>query len=89
MMTHLDGNALAGRLAEILMGDVTSMRVECAQCGAESSVAETLVTLDAARAIAQCPACTAVMLALRDEPAGSTLDLRGIRLLRSPSPGAG
>ena len=88
-MTHLDGNALAGRLAEIFVGDVTSMRVECAQCGAESCVAEAVVTLEGSRAIAQCPACTAVMLGVRDEPAGVMLDLRGIRLLLFPSRDAG
>jgi hypothetical protein len=78
-MTHLDGNALAGPLADLLGGDVTSMLAECASCGSATVIAALIVALDDRGAIARCPHCTAVMLDLRD----LSLDVRGIRMLRA------
>ncbi|MGN6324554.1 DUF6510 family protein [Pseudolysinimonas sp.] len=77
-MTDLDGNALAGVLGDLLAGDPTTMRAECAGCGAESVIAELVVTLDDRGGVARCPHCTVVMLDIRE----SRLDVRGIRALR-------
>jgi len=81
-MADLDGNALAGLLADLLGGDPTCMRVECAGCGSESMIAEMTVSMDDRGGIARCPRCTAVMLGFRE----SSLDVRGVRALR---PGEG
>ena len=82
-MTDLDGNALAGILADLLGGDPTSLRAECAGCGTESMIAETIVTIDDRGGIARCPHCTSVMLDVR----GAALDVRGIRVIRPGAPG--
>ncbi len=78
-MSELDGNALAGPLADLLSGDPTSMGIVCASRGTESVMAELVVSLDDRGAIARCPHCTVVMLDLRD----LCLDVRGIRMIRS------
>jgi len=78
-MGHLDGNALAGPLADLLGGDLTAMHAECAGCGTVSMIAELVVTLDGRDGIGRCPHCTSVMLVLH----GLALDVRGIRVLRA------
>lgn len=84
-MTLLDGNALAGVLADLFSGDPTSMRAECAQCTRECVVAEMHVTLESSSALAQCPSCGAVMLDVRNDAGGTRIDVRGLCLLRPPT----
>lgn len=85
-MTHVDGNALAGMLADALGIDATVMRLECAHCGSASAVAEVMVTFDGpdAGAVAHCPDCSAVLLTLRERDGELRIDVRGIRSLAVP-----
>jgi len=79
-MTHLDGNTLAGPLADLLGGDPTSLVVECDGCRTPSAVAQLVVWSESDEVtIARCPHCVAVMLSLR----AGVLDVRGVRTLRS------
>ena len=47
----LDGNAAAGILSEIFVGDVTTVVGTCGGCGAVAPLAEAVVELDEVAAI--------------------------------------
>jgi hypothetical protein len=85
-MSHVDGNALAGVMADALGADVTTMRVGCAHCGTVSIIAETMVTFDGPGPVAHCPTCAAILLRVVSADDGVTVDVRGIRTLTIPRP---
>lgn len=63
----VDGNALAGIMADLLGGEITQMNAVCGGCGAAGPLAETVVELDDAAAIVRCRSCTHTLLTvLRD-----------------------
>ena len=63
----VDGNVLAGLLADLLDSDVTTLVGVCAGCGATAALAETVVEIDETAAIARCRSCTHTLLTvLRD-----------------------
>lgn len=61
VMSKVDGNAVAGLLAEVFVGDVTLIRGMCGECASVSSLAETDVELDAQAAIVRCRTCTVTL----------------------------
>jgi uncharacterized Zn finger protein len=63
-MEPLDGNAIAGQLAEYFDAEMTGASGACAGCGAESIVAELQVWLSGhgPGAVARCPSCGNVVL---------------------------
>jgi hypothetical protein len=63
-MAHLDGNALAGRLADLFAFDPTIASMRCRNCGAVSMLATAMVYLDAMGAVARCVHCDDVLLTL-------------------------
>jgi hypothetical protein len=67
-MEPLDGNAIAGQLAEVFGAEMTTADGACAGCGTESLVAELRVwtTGRAPGAVARCPSCGNVVLVLVD-----------------------
>jgi hypothetical protein len=68
VMSRVDGNAVAGVLADVFVGDVTTMRGMCGECSSVSSFAETDVELDAKAAIVRCRTCTVTLFTvLRSE----------------------
>jgi hypothetical protein len=83
-MTHVDGNALAGVLADALGIDVTTMRMTCANCGTVTVVAETMVTFDGPGPVAHCPTCAAILLRVVGADGEVSIDVRGIRSLAMP-----
>lgn len=83
-MTHLDGNALAGPLADIFRVDMTTASGECAGCGDQSMLAETMVYADAPGLVVRCRACGGVLMTVVQSPTDTRVDLSGIRLLRLP-----
>lgn len=66
-MAVLDGNALAGALAEVLGADGTRARLRCRGCGAVDVAARAAVTVTAMGAIARCRTCGAVLLTVVDD----------------------
>jgi len=84
-MSHVDGNALAGALADALGIDATAMRLTCAHCGTATLMAETMVTFDGPGPVAHCPACSGIMLRLVTVDGELQLDVRGIRTLGMPA----
>ncbi|ROT29875.1 hypothetical protein EF879_19130 [Micromonospora sp. HM5-17] len=85
-MDHLDGNMLAGPLAEVFAVDLTTATGRCASCGRTGPVAGLRVYAHAPGVVARCPACEAVMLRLVRTPTNAWLDLRGAAYLRVPMP---
>ncbi len=70
----VDGNAAAGILSEVFVGDVTLLTGECGGCGAVAPLAEAVVELDEVAAIVRCRGCTHTLVTvLRSE--------RGVRVV--------
>ncbi|MBP0457753.1 DUF6510 family protein [Streptomyces montanisoli] len=74
---HVDGNALAGPLAEVFTADVTVAQSECAHCGATGPVARLLVYRDAPGLVARCQECGQVVLRYVRTASAAHLDMRG------------
>ncbi|WP_084955321.1 DUF6510 family protein [Thermoactinospora rubra] len=81
---YLDGNALAGPLAEIFATDVSAAVGRCASCGLTGPVASLRVYSRAPGLVARCPGCEEVVLRLVRSPDAAWLDLRGAVCLRIP-----
>ena len=76
-MAELDGNALAGSLAEIFAGDLTSAVFVCAGCGGAGAIATLRVYPAGPGDVARCPGCTDVVLRIVRIRDRTVLDLRG------------
>lgn len=81
---YLDGNVLAGPLAEIFAADVSAAVGRCASCGLTGPVASLRVYGQAPGLVARCPGCDEVVLRLVRAPGEAWLDLRGTVSLRIP-----
>ena len=64
----LDGNAAAGILSDIFVGDVTSVIGVCGGCGDVAPLAEAVVELDEFAAIVRCRSCTHTLVTVLREP---------------------
>lgn len=88
----VDGNVLAGLMAEVLDGDVTTLVGVCAGCGAAAALAETVVEIDEAAAIVRCRSCTHTLLTVLTDGDAVRIVVGMLRELRrdaSVSPAAG
>jgi hypothetical protein len=83
---HLDGNALAGPLAVVFTTDVSSALAQCDSCGRTGPMGETLVYGAPMGLVARCAGCGEALLRYASTPAGTSLDLRGVTVLRFASP---
>jgi hypothetical protein len=79
---RLDGNAVAGMLAEALAAEPTTDLANCAGCGASNQLGALLAYVHGMGAVLRCPGCESVMLRIGRGPGRLVLDLRGIRWLR-------
>jgi hypothetical protein len=86
MTDFVDGNELAGPLAELFTVDVTVATGRCAACGRAGPVAEMRVYRHAPGLVARCPGCEEVLLRLVRAPDRAFLDLRGLVMLEVPLP---
>lgn len=77
-MTHLDGNALAGILAEVFAIDVTTAITRCAGCGSTAPLATAIVYTDAPGVVARCRECDAVLATVVDAGDRMWLSLAGM-----------
>ena len=60
-MTKLDGNVLAGRLADVLGWDATAADARCAHCHAHGAIAVAVVYATAMGTVARCSSCDSVL----------------------------
>lgn len=73
----VDGNAIAGLLAEVFGRDVTATAERCRHCGTVSLVGTLRVYLRGPGVVIRCPACTDVMLRFARTPGGLRIDASG------------
>ncbi|QFZ19496.1 DUF6510 family protein [Saccharothrix syringae] len=82
----VDGNALAGTLAEVFAVDVTAALARCGSCGETGPLAGLRVYGRAPGLVARCPGCESVVLRVNRGPGAAWLDLRGATCLRVDLP---
>ena len=80
-MQHLDGNVLAGPLADVFSFDVTEAKGRCAGCGSESMLATAMVYADAAGYVVRCPSCDDLLATVVVGPDRTWVSLRGVTAL--------
>ena len=83
-MQHLDGNALAGHLADIFSFDPTTASVRCAGCGRVAMLATAMVYMDAMGAVLRCPDCDLALLTLVEGDGRVWLSMPGVAGLEVP-----
>ncbi|HEY5986021.1 MAG TPA: DUF6510 family protein [Streptosporangiaceae bacterium] len=81
----LDGNALAGALAEMFTVEVTAAVGRCASCLRTAPLADTVVYVNAPGMVARCRGCGAVLLRVVRAPGRAWIDLRGLQCLEMAS----
>jgi len=79
---RLDGNALAGMLADVFGFEMTVERGGCAGCGAVNQLGALLVYAHGMGAVACCPACGNHVLRIAQGEGRWWLDLRGLAWLQ-------
>jgi uncharacterized Zn finger protein len=84
-MIPVDGNAIAGDLAEVFGVDLTAATTVCAACGTSSYVAESVVYMRGPGRVARCRACGDVHIVLVTIRDITCVDLRGISELQMES----
>jgi uncharacterized protein DUF6510 len=80
----LDGNAVAGMLAEIFGTEMTPAAGSCDHCGTTGAVGSLLAFTHGPGIVLRCPACSEVMVRIARTPHGTFVDLRGTRRVRMP-----
>ena len=78
---HLDGNACAGLLAEIFVGEMTAARITCMGCGGEGSLAALHMYAHEMGAVLRCPGCDRVVLRAARAASKLWLDASGARCI--------
>lgn len=78
---RLDGNAAAGRLADVFVFDATAARTRCAACGMTAPLGVYHVYADAPGMVMRCPACEAMVMRIVQTPGHTWLDMSGISAL--------
>lgn len=63
-MQHLDGNSLAGPLADYFAFDVTTATARCNGCGSVSELARAMVYRSGAGTVVRCGSCDHVLATL-------------------------
>jgi hypothetical protein len=76
----LDGNAVAGLLAEVFGAELTTAEGTCDGCGATEPVGAVRV-YKAAGFVLRCPHCEAVLAKLVTDGSRTWVDFRGLRAL--------
>jgi hypothetical protein len=66
-MTIVDGNALAGTLADVLGVDATTAPVRCSGCGSLRRLAFARVYRSAMGSVARCADCDAVLVTVVED----------------------
>jgi hypothetical protein len=83
-MATLDGNAIAGLLADVFGDEMTTAIGTCAACGASSEVATFAVFTRAPGTVARCRVCASVLMVLVTIREITCVDLPGLVSLERP-----
>ncbi|MGA7987139.1 MAG: DUF6510 family protein [Candidatus Dormiibacterota bacterium] len=87
---RLDGNAMAGLLAELFVDDVTGARGACATCGSVAGVGEQHAYMypHSPGAVLRCAGCESVLMVVVRTPGHVRFGLQGLTWLEVAQPGA-
>lgn len=80
-MQHLDGNVLAGPLADLFTFDVTTASGRCAGCGDTAMLAQAMVYADAMGYVVHCGNCDHVLATVVVGDDRTWINLHGISAL--------
>ncbi|WP_197508425.1 DUF6510 family protein [Mycobacterium sp. E735] len=83
---HVDGNAVAGAVAEVLGLDATAMTLTCGKCCRSGPFAESHVYHRGPGVVVRCPCCENILARLVRTPTDVWLDFRGAESWRVPIP---
>jgi hypothetical protein len=78
----LDGNAVAGLLAETFGRDMSTTPSQCAHCHNVNITAELRAYTRAPGVVLRCPTCSGVVLRIVETPTATLVDASGIAWLR-------
>lgn len=83
-MNHVDGNALAGPLAELLQLDMTTSTGRCTSCRQAELLARASVYVTAMGSVMRCRNCDSVLAVLVEIEGVQTLSLAGVSVVGTP-----
>ena len=86
MADHLDGNSLAGALAEFSCFEPTEALGMCGECADDGPIARFLVYGSRIGRVARCPNCGNILMVHVRTPDGIYLNTSGLRWLRISDP---
>lgn len=78
----IDGNVLAGALAEVFAAEMTSVTATCAGCGATDRLAESDAFVGGPGMVLRCRYCRAVLGRIVRARESVWLDLRGVTAMQ-------
>lgn len=83
-MTHLDGNALAGRFDDLLGVDITAAVGRCGGCGQTCELARARAFVTAMGTVLRCAECESVLAVLVDVRDEVVMNLSGLAYVTVP-----
>ena len=83
-MQHVDGNALAGPLADYFSFDITMARARCLGCGSISEFARAMVYRSGAGTVVRCGTCDAVLATLVESDDRAWIGFSGVSAVEVP-----
>ncbi|MDF2575221.1 MAG: hypothetical protein K0S05_2133 [Agromyces sp.] len=89
-MEHLDGNSLAGPLAEFFTFDITMARARCGGCGEVAELARAMVYPSRAGMVVRCGSCDEVLATLVESEDRAWIGFSGVSTIevrREPNAG--
>lgn len=81
----LDGNAIAGTLAEVFGGDMTTAIGTCGHCGTRGPVAEVVVYTRAPGVVVRCRVCDGLLMVITQVRDVFCVDALGLAELQAPA----
>ncbi|RXZ88053.1 hypothetical protein ESP50_02375 [Agromyces atrinae] len=85
MMTRLDGNALAGDLADLFQVDLTTALARCAGCGRAGEIATAIVYASPMGRVMRCPTCDDVLGVFVSADGRAWFGLPGVSAIELPA----
>jgi len=80
-MQHVDGNALAGPLADFFSFDVTTATARCNGCGTMAELARAIVYTNAAGTVVRCSNCGQVLATIVESEDRAWIGFGGVSAL--------
>ena len=81
---HVDGNAIAGILAETFGREMTDVRGRCSACGTVNAIGALPVYRSGPGDVIVCPACTTIVIVVTTLPDGPQLHFLAMSWVESP-----